>query len=82
MIDLVDWKDDMKRSNLDERVKEQRIKDKADILKQEALYQEKMLKIKHNDIQVEDIEQVNDLLFDSLEAKLSLLNNFNQNYET
>jgi len=39
------------------------------------------MKIKNEELGVAGINNVNDLLFESLEAKLSLLNNFNQRYE-
>jgi len=37
-----------------------------------------MLKANNEEMQVEDIDEMNDLLFESLEAKLSLLNDFSQ----
>lgn len=77
-IGLVDWRSDIKKRNLDSRYKEQRVTDKANTLKNEALYLEKLIKIKKNDVPIQDIENINDLLFESLEAKLSLLNGFHQ----
>jgi hypothetical protein len=77
-IGLVDWRSDIKKRSLDSRYKEQRVTVKANTLKNEALYLEKLIKIKKNDVPIEDIENINDLLFESLEAKLSLLNGFHQ----
>mmetsp|Transcript_38006 Transcript_38006/g.37503 ORF Transcript_38006/g.37503 Transcript_38006/m.37503 type:complete len:165 (+) Transcript_38006:313-807(+) len=37
---LVDWKSDIKQSKLDNKAREQRIQEKANILKNEALYKE------------------------------------------
>ncbi len=73
---MVDWKSDIRKATLDNHSKEQRIKEKANILKNEALYKEKWFNIKGDDTKLDNLESFNDLLFESLEAKLSLLNGY------
>ena len=68
----------MKKKNINDIVKEQRIKNKAKILHQEALRKEELLSIDKKTIQPDDIDKMNDMLFESIEAKLSLLNDFSQ----
>ena len=67
--------------NMDELVKNQRISKKADILKLEALEKEQIVKVKQGDATGEEKYEVNALLFESLEAKLTLLNEFNKSIE-
>ena len=66
----------MKTNTLDTHLKEQRIKEKANILKNEALYKEKWLNFEKDKGNTEGIESINNLLFESLEAKLSVLNGY------
>ena len=76
-MDLDEWKADLKKTDIDDCVKNQRIQKKAEILKLEALGKEKVLNVKKNNTTNEEVREVNELLFESLEAKLSLLNQFN-----
>lgn len=68
----------MKKKNINDVVKAQRIKNKAKVLQQEALRKEELLGINKQKIDPDDIDKMNDMLFESIEAKLSLLNDFSQ----
>eukprot|EP00343_Euplotes_focardii_P004661 CAMPEP_0205812256 /NCGR_PEP_ID=MMETSP0205-20121125/16666_1 /ASSEMBLY_ACC=CAM_ASM_000278 /TAXON_ID=36767 /ORGANISM="Euplotes focardii, Strain TN1" /LENGTH=165 /DNA_ID=CAMNT_0053092665 /DNA_START=458 /DNA_END=952 /DNA_ORIENTATION=- len=60
---LIDWKSDINQHSLDSHSKEQRIRRKANILKNEALYKEKMMGNKKKDQPVQDLDDINELLF-------------------
>lgn len=70
------WKKDVNQKNLNQQEKYELIKDKAKQLEENALRKEQMLKVTHGGT-IKDSDQVNDLIFESIRAKLSILEEIN-----
>lgn len=65
------WQKDLTQSKLSNTEKFDFVKEKAEQLENEAKHKKKFLKVKGGSI--EEQEEVNDLIFESINAKLSLL---------
>lgn len=69
------WKKEI-TDDLNQQQKYEIIKDRAKQLEEAALRKEKMLKVTHGGT-IKDSDQVNDMIFESIRAKLSILEEIN-----
>lgn len=69
------WKKDL-TGDLNQQQKYEIIKDKAKQLEEIAMRKEQMIKVKHGGT-IKDSDQVNDMIFESIRAKLSILEEIN-----
>ena len=68
----INWDSEMK--NLDGNEKVTHVKEKARVLEEEARKREQLLKYNNND-QVSGRNEINDMIIDSIKAKIALLDN-------
>lgn len=69
------WKQDIK-GDLSQQEKYELIKDRARQLEDMAMRKEKILKVTHGGT-IKDSDQINDMIFESIRAKLSILEEIN-----
>ena len=68
----INWEDEIKKLEGDDRVN--LVKEKARILEREAMKREQLMKVNSSD-QTSDRNEINDMIIDSIKAKIALLDN-------